>query len=117
MLLPVFMTYAMWQATMCKPQSRSNISEKNILRYTVRPQGAATRLYDGLRTEIARILLEIRRLERAEPEDRSSLWLDQERAQIEADAVMTSRRIDGFIRNGDLKPESATSFLNDSAYA
>jgi phosphate:Na+ symporter len=90
---------------------------KNILRYTVRPEGAVTRLYDGLRTEIARIVVEIRKLELAEPEDRSSLWLDHERAQIEADAVMTSRRIDGFIRNGDLKPEAATSFLNDSAYA
>jgi phosphate:Na+ symporter len=90
---------------------------KNVLRYTVRDQGAVTELYDGLRTEIARILLEIRKLELAEPEDRSALWLDQEQAQIEEDARKTTRRIDRFIRTGALKPNAATSFLNDSAYA
>jgi len=90
---------------------------KNVLRYTVRDQGAVTELYDGLRTEIARILLEIRKLERADPEDRSALWLDQEQAQIEEDARKTTRRIDRFIRTGALKPNAATSFLNDSAYA
>src|SRR6056297_1329108 len=90
---------------------------KNVLRYTVRDQGAVTELYDGLRTEIARILLEIRKLELAAPEDRSSLWLDQEQAQIEEDARKATRRIDRFIRTGALKPNAATSFLNDSAYA
>jgi phosphate:Na+ symporter len=90
---------------------------KNVLRYTVRDQGAVTELYDGLRTEIARILLEIRKLERADPEDRSALWLDQEQAQIEEDARKTTRQIDRFIRKGELKPNAATSFLNDSAYA
>ena len=90
---------------------------KNVLRYTVHDEGTVTELYDGLRTEIARILLEIRKLERADPEDRSSLWLDQEQAQIEEDARKTSRRIDRFIRTGALKANAATSFLNDSAYA
>ena len=90
---------------------------KNVLRYTVRPQGTITELYDDLRTEIARILAAIEKLNNADPEDRSSLWLDQELAQIEADSQNTSRRIDAFIRTGDLKPDAATSFLNDSAYA
>ena len=90
---------------------------KNVLRYTLRPQGAVTELYDGLRTEIARILTSVEKLNTADPEDRSALWLDQELAQIEADAQNTSRRIDVFIRTGDLKPDAATSFLNDSAYA
>ena len=90
---------------------------KNILKYTVRPQGVVTELYDNLRIEIARIIVEIRKLDLAEPENRSALWLDQERAQIEEDARSTNRRIDMLIRNGDVTAEAATSFLNDSNYA
>ena len=90
---------------------------KNILRYTTRPQGKATELYDGLRTEIARIIVEIRKLGAAEPEDRSALWLDQERAQIEENARSTTRRVEALIRSGAVNANVATSFLNDSAYA
>ena len=90
---------------------------KNILRYTVRPLGATTELYDELRTQIARVAVEIRKLGLAEPEDRSTLWLDQERARIEEDARSTSRRVDTLIRKGELSPAAATSFMNDSGYA
>ncbi len=90
---------------------------KNVLRFTGRKQGTVTDLYDGLRTEIARIIVEIHKLEAANPEDRSALWLDQERAQIEDDALSTTRRIDDLIRQGKLQPAAATSFLNDSGYA
>ncbi|MDC0343680.1 hypothetical protein OAN15_01385 [bacterium] len=90
---------------------------KNILRYTVRPQGAPTELYDALRTEIARIAVEINKLAKTEPENRSALWLDQERAQIEEDARFTSQRVDALIRTGALSPSAATSFMNDSGYA
>ena len=90
---------------------------RNVLNYTLRDQGAVTGLYDGLRTEIARILVEIRTLDQADPEDRSALSLDQEEAEIEQDARNSARRIDGLIRSGALAPEAATSFLNDSAYA
>jgi phosphate:Na+ symporter len=90
---------------------------KNVLRYTVRPQGATTELYDELRTQIARVAVEIRKLGLAEPEDRSTLWLDQERARIEEDARSTSRRVDALIRKRDLSPAAATSFMNDSGYA
>ena len=90
---------------------------KNILRYTTRPQGVVTELYDGLRTEIARIAVEIRKLGLAAPEERSALWLDQERAQIEEAARSTTERVDALIRSGDLSATAATSFLNDSGYA
>ncbi|WP_135505583.1 Na/Pi cotransporter family protein [Roseovarius aestuariivivens] len=90
---------------------------KNIQRYTVRPHGATTELYDALRTEIARIAVEIRKLDLAEPEDRSTLWLDQERSQIEEDARSTTLRVDAMIRKGALNATAATSFLNDSGYA
>ena len=90
---------------------------KNILRYTIRPQNVVTELYDGLRTEIARIVVEIRKLDMADPEDRSALWLDQERARIEEDARSTSKRVDALIRTGKLSAVAATSFMNDSGYA
>lgn len=90
---------------------------KNIQRYTTRSQGSVTELYDELRIEIARIVLEIHRLGHAESEERSALWLDQERAQIEEDTRSMTRRIDTLIRTGDLNPIAATSFLNDSGYA
>lgn len=90
---------------------------KNVLRYTVLRRGATTELYDELRTEIARIAVEIRKLGLTDPENRSALWLDQERAQIEDDARMTSQRVDALIRKGALNATAATSFMNDSGYA
>ena len=90
---------------------------KNTLRYTTRPQGAVTELYDGLRTEIARIAVEIRKLGLIATEDRSALWLDQERVHVEDAARLTTQRVDALIRSGDLSPAAATSLLNDAAYA
>ncbi|WP_223423095.1 Na/Pi cotransporter family protein [Tateyamaria pelophila] len=90
---------------------------RNATQYTERPQGVITDLYNGLRTEIARILVEIHKLELANPEDRSSLWLDQERIQVESDAQDTNNRIEALIRDRRLAASKATSFLNDSNYA
>jgi phosphate:Na+ symporter len=90
---------------------------KNVLAYTTRPRGTVTELYDNLRAEIARVVIEIHKLGLAAPEDRSALWLDQERAQIEEGARSTSTRVESLIRAGDLTPYAATSFLNDSGYA
>ena len=90
---------------------------RNATRYTERPQGAITELYNQLRIEIVRILVEIRQLDLADPEDRSSLWLDQERVQVESDAHETNNRIEAMIRNRKLDASVATSFLNDSNYA
>jgi phosphate:Na+ symporter len=90
---------------------------KNVLRYTTKPQGAVTRLYDGLRGEIARILVEVHKLELAAPEERTVLWLDQERVMVEEDERLANRRVDELIRTGELKADQATSFLNDSGYA
>ncbi len=90
---------------------------RNATRYTQSQQGVITELYDQLRIEIARILVEIRKLELADPEDRSSLWLDQERIQVASDAQDTNNRIEALIRNRELDATTATSFLNDSNYA
>ncbi|WP_138468589.1 Na/Pi cotransporter family protein [Poseidonocella sp. HB161398] len=90
---------------------------KNVQRYTTRSFGLTTELYDVLRAELARIAAEIHALSLADPEERSALWLDQERAQIEHDARATSARVDRLIRSDLLSAERATSFLNDSHYA
>ena len=89
----------------------------NATRYTETRQGTITDLYNGLRTELARILVEIRKLDLVDPEDRSSLWLDQERIQVESDAQATNTAIEGLIRDQRLGALAATSFLNDSYYA
>jgi phosphate:Na+ symporter len=90
---------------------------RNATHYTVRKQGVITDLYNDLRTEIARILVEIRKLELADPEHRSSLWLDQERIQVEKDEQETNSKIDRLIRARKIDAKMATSFLNDSNYA
>lgn len=90
---------------------------KNVNRFTTGQQGPAAELYDGLRTELARIVVEIRRLEQAAPEDRSALWLDQEWAQVAEDSQNTTRRVDALIREQKISADVATSFLNDATYA
>ncbi len=90
---------------------------RNATEYTIQNQGAVTEIYNGLRTEIARILVEIRKLDQAEPEDRSHLWLDEEAAHVEEDAKNSIRVVDALIRKGSLDADAATSFLNDSDYA
>ena len=90
---------------------------RNATRYTTRPQGSVTVLYNGLRTEIARILVEMEKLDRLAPEDRSRLWLDEERVHIESDKRDTNHRIETLIRDGRISAAAATSFLNDSSYA
>lgn len=89
----------------------------NASRYTQSRQGVVTDLYDGLRAEIARILIEIHKLDMTDPADRSALWLDHERIQVENDARATTSAVDRLIRDGSINAYQATSFLNDSNYA
>lgn len=90
---------------------------RNATAYTSRHQGVITDLYNDLRSQIARILVEIRKLDSMDPEDRSSLWLDQELIEIETDARGGYSRVEELIRSGELEARAATSFLNDSNYA
>ena len=69
------------------------------------------------RADIARVLVEIRKMGIAAPEDRSALWLDQERVQVEEAARSATKRVDELIRGRALSPAAATSFLNDAGYA
>lgn len=89
----------------------------NTSRYTSHDQGQITLLYDQLRIGIARILVEIRKLEEADPDTRTSLWLDQELVQVEQDSKATNSLIARMIRENRINARMATSFLNDSHYA
>lgn len=90
---------------------------KNVIRYTVPHQDVMSDLYNELRTQIARILVEINNLELADPEHRSRLWLEEERTHVESDHQSTNLRIGALIRGGKISADAATSFLNDSHYA
>jgi len=90
---------------------------KNVIRYTVRNEDVMSDLYNELRTQIARILVEINSLELADPEHRSRLWLEEERTHVESDHQSTNMRIGALIRGGKISADAATSFLNDSHYA
>ncbi|MCB1417683.1 MAG: Na/Pi cotransporter family protein [Notoacmeibacter sp.] len=90
---------------------------RNATAYGSRRQGDATELYNQLRTEIALILVEIRKLDQTGPEQRSSLWLDQELMAVEKDAQGTNKKVEDLIRSRRLSAKAATSFLNDSNYA
>ena len=90
---------------------------RNATAFTTRPMGAATDLYNGLRTEMARILVELNKLDATSPEDRSSLWLDEELVQVRKDRKNSMQIIEAHIRDDTLDVQAATSFLNDSDYA
>ena len=90
---------------------------RNTTHYTERKQGEITKLYNSLRAEVGRILVEVRKLELADPEDRSSLWLDQERILVEKDAQDAIGKVEALIRDKRISATAATSFLNDSNYA
>jgi phosphate:Na+ symporter len=89
----------------------------NTSRYTTRDHGEATTLYNTLRTELARILVEIHNMDLEPPETRSSLWLEEERARVTRDKTTTNRRVEKLMRQRLLSPTVATSFLNDASYA
>jgi phosphate:Na+ symporter len=90
---------------------------RNTSRYTSYPQGAVTEIYNDLRIELARILVQIRAMDQADPEERSSLWMEEELVQIEQGQRDRSRKVEELLSKGELSPEAATSFLNDSGYA
>jgi len=90
---------------------------RNATRYTQTQHGATTDLYNGLRTQIARILVEINQFEAIDPEERSRLRLDEELVVIDTEYHKTNSMIETMIREERVTASVATSFLNDSNYA
>lgn len=89
----------------------------NATYYTTQDFGAVTQLYNTLRTEIARILVEVHKMAEANPDQRSALWLEEERIRVKRDKGATSSVIEARMRAGDISANAATSFLNDASYA
>ena len=73
------MRSGMWPTDIVRAVKSVKHLRRNTSKYTSRPQGDATDLYNELRTQLARVLVEIHKLYLAKPEDRTGLWLDQER--------------------------------------
>ena len=90
---------------------------KNVNRFTTRDTGSMRALYNEMRMEIAEIMREIHRLQHADPEERTTLWLDEALAELETARRDLDRRVDTLIRDDSVTAEQATSFLNDSGYA
>jgi phosphate:Na+ symporter len=93
-------------------------ARQHLALHDVRKRGEATALYNTLRTEIARILVEIHKLDQEAPETRSSLWLEEERSSRQARQEGDQQaRVERLMRKDALSPIAATSFLNDASYA
>ncbi|MGL4413755.1 Na/Pi cotransporter family protein [Roseinatronobacter monicus] len=89
----------------------------NTQRFTTVPHGEITQLYDGLRQEIAQILVEIAHIAQATPDARPALWMEEERAALDIEGRAASQRVEGALQTRRITAADATSFLNDSGYA
>ncbi len=90
---------------------------RNTTVHTARHKGVISDLYNELRVEIARVLVEIDKLERMDGEHRSTLLLQEEREHTAISRHAVGARISDLIRKDRISGEDATSFLNDSNYA
>lgn len=90
---------------------------RNTSRFTSVDVGVATTLYNELRRDVARILVELDDLAGADPQTRSILWLEEERAKVRKEKKLLRPLVEELLRAGSLDPATATSFINDANYA
>lgn len=88
----------------------------NATRYTETDHGATTVLYNAIRSEIARMLVEMDKIRNEDSESRSALSLDEERVQAKRAYKDAIHVTEALIRDGSLTASEATSILNDSQY-
>ncbi len=88
----------------------------NASTFTSADHGEITRLYNRLRTELARVIVEAKKMADADPEDRSSLWLEEERLRAKKVKSELGDFVETLMIKGALSGPQATSFLNDAAY-
>ena len=89
----------------------------NASHYTSADYGGATRAYNQLRTEIARILVELHQMSESNPEHRTALWLEGERTRVKGEKKMIADIVGGMIRDGTIDAMTGTSLMNDANYA
>lgn len=91
---------------------------KNILNFTVRAKPrAVAEIYNDLRTQIADLLVVMNNLETSDENERTLLSLEEDRLQIEHGRRDIDARLDRLIRERQIEPAVATSFMNDTNYA
>lgn len=90
---------------------------RNTARFTGMDQGVPTRLYNELRCDLARLLIELDELASADPEERSVLWLEEKRERLRQEKKLVRPMVEELLRQGELDPATATSYLNDANYA
>ncbi len=88
----------------------------NTSRFTSADHGEITHLYNRIRTELARMIVEAKKMADANPEDRSSLWLEEERVRSKRVKAELGDFVEALMIKGVLTGPEATSFLNDASY-
>jgi phosphate:Na+ symporter len=89
----------------------------NTVRFTTEDHGEISALYDALRTEIAEILVAGHELSQTPEEDRSILWLEDERTRVKDKRRQTGLVIQRLMRSQDVPATDSASFMNDANYA
>jgi phosphate:Na+ symporter len=89
----------------------------NASHYTSSDYGGATEAYNYLRTEVARILVELHQMSESNPEHRTALWLEGERTRVKGEKKMIANIVEGLIRDGTIDALTGTSLMNDANYA
>lgn len=88
----------------------------NTSHFTSADHGEITLLYNRIRTELARMIVESKKVADADPESRSSLWLEEERIRSKRVKAELGDFVEALMIKGALSGSEATSFLNDAAY-
>ncbi|MBL4810762.1 MAG: Na/Pi cotransporter family protein [Rhodobacteraceae bacterium] len=88
----------------------------NTSHFTGAEHGEITRLYNRIRTELARMVVEANKMANADPDIRSSLWLEQERTRVKQIKAELGDYVEGLMIAKELTGPEATSFLNDASY-
>ncbi len=90
--------------------------QKNLVRFLASPNPYLRKEYVAIRQHLALLLHGLHMLS-SDPEANVTLVLDVLRAQMEEHDIVANGTLDGLIRDKRISVESATSLMNDSAYA
>lgn len=85
--------------------------------YTASDRGAVTTLYNALRADLGRILVELHRLAQSETGPWDVTWLEQDLVRLRRERKSTRGLVAELVRQREISPLASTSYLNDATYA
>jgi phosphate:Na+ symporter len=91
--------------------------QKNLVRYLASPNEDIRQAYNNIRRQLAEVLREVVELENSDDMELAALSLDGVKVAIEEHDILTNGDLDRLIRAQRISAQSATSLMNDSAYA